>query len=182
MKLLFDFLPIIFFFVTYKVYNIYIATAVAILISSIQVAVFWLKFRRLEKMHLAALALVLVLGGATLLLRDEMFIKWKPTIVNWLFASVFFVSQFIGPKPLIQRIMENTLTLPPSVWQKLNLSWVIFFLLLGIINLYIIYFQSTDFWVNFRLFGGLGLTLLFVIGQAVYLARYLGHTIGKKDP
>ncbi len=173
MKFLFDFFPILLFFIAYKLYGIYAATAVAIAASFVQVGTFWLKHRRFENMHLVTLALIAVLGGATLWLQDEAFIKWKPTVVNWLFGAVFLGSQFIGKKPLAERMMGSAVTLPDGIWRRLNLAWTLFFVAMGFANLYVMYNFDTDTWVNFKLFGMMGLTLAFVIGQAFYLARYI---------
>jgi intracellular septation protein len=173
MKLLFDFLPIVLFFTAFKLYGIYVATAVAVGASIAQVGFSWLRHRQVETMHLVTLALIVVLGGATLLLHDEMFIKWKPTAVNWAFAVAFLGSQFVGRKPLVERMLTGTLELPRPVWQRLNLSWVAFFLTMGAANIYVIYNFDTDTWVDFKLFGMLGLTILFLIVQAFYLARHI---------
>jgi len=173
MKLLFDFLPILLFFIAYKISGIYVATAVAIIVSCVQVGFCWYKFRRLEYLHLITLLLIIVLGGATLFLHNDLFIKWKPTIINWLFALAFIGSQFIGHKPIIQRMLDGNVSLTPKIWQRLNLSWTLFFLAMGIVNLYVVYHYDTDTWVNFKLFGMLGLTVLFVLVQALYLARHI---------
>ncbi len=174
MKLLFDFFPVVLFFIAYKVYDIYVATAIIIAASIVQVGWSWARYRRIENMHLITLAFVVVLGGATLLLHDEMFIKWKPTIVNWIFALVFLGSQFIGRKSLVQRLMESQVPVTTDkVWGRLNMGWVTFFILMGTINLYVAYNFSTDTWVNFKLFGMLGLTIVFVILQSMYLMQYI---------
>jgi len=173
MKFLYDFFPILLFFIAYKIYGIYAATVVAMAASFIQVGSFWIKHRRFETMHLVTLGLIVVLGGATLWLQDERFIKWKPTLVNWMFALAFLGSQFIGKKPLVERMMGGTVQLPNEIWGRLNLIWVIFFTLMGLANLYVVYNYDTDTWVNFKLFGMMGLTFAFVIGQAFYLARYM---------
>lgn len=173
MKFLFDFFPILLFFVAYKVYGIYVATAVAIAASFAQVGFFWAKHRRFENMHLVTLALIAVLGGATLWLQDEEFIKWKPTVVNWLFGLVFLGSRFIGSAPLVKRMMSSAISLPETVWQRLNTVWGAFFIALGFVNLYVMYNFDTDTWVNFKLFGLMGLTLAFVLAQAFYLTRYM---------
>ena len=173
MKFLFDLFPVLVFFVAYKLANIYVATAVAIAASALQVGGFWLKHRRVENMHLLTLALIVVLGGATLLLQDEMFIKWKPTAVNWLFAVVFLGSQYIGDKPLVRRMMEKTVTLPETIWNRLNLSWAVFFFAVGAVNIYVVYHFDTDTWVNFKLFGIVGLTLVFIVAQALYMSRFM---------
>jgi len=173
MKFLLDFFPIVFFFIAYKMYDIYVATAVLIIASLLQTSVHWLMHRRFEKMHVITLVLVCVFGGLTLILQDEMFIKWKPTVINWLFAIAFIGSQFIGEKPIIQRMMGDHIVLPVHIWLRLNVAWSIFFVSLGFINLYVIYNFDTETWVNFKLFGLLGLTFVFVIAQSLYLARYM---------
>ena len=177
MKFLFDFFPILAFFIAFKITGnsesgIYTATAVLMIASFIQITVFWLMYKRFEKMHLITLAVVLLFGGATLLLHDERFIKWKPTVVNWLFGAVFLGSQFIGKKPIVQRLMERTIELPTGIWARLNWSWILFFVFLGGSNLFVVYQFDTDTWVNFKLFGMLGLTVLFVVGQSFYLMRH----------
>ncbi|NOX28062.1 MAG: septation protein A [Gammaproteobacteria bacterium] len=172
MKLLLDFFPIILFFIAAKVYDIYVATAVAIAASVIQVAYLYFRNGRVEKMHLITLAAIVILGGSTLLLQDEQFIKWKPSVVNWLFAVVFIGSQFIGERPVIQRMMGNNFMLPNTMWTKLNLIWAAFFIFLGVTNLYVAYNFDTDTWVNFKLFGMLGLTLVFIIVQTIYISKH----------
>jgi intracellular septation protein len=173
MKFLYDFFPVLLFFITYKLQGIYVATAVAIGAGFLQTGAFWLKHRRFEKMHLITLALLVVFGGATLLFKDEMFIKWKPTVLNWLFAAAFLGSQFIGKKSFIEHMMGAAISLPANVWRRLNFSWVVFFVLLGFANIIVAYHFDTDTWVNFKLFGMMGLTFAFVIGQSFLLARYI---------
>jgi len=173
MKFLLDFFPILLFFLAYKIYGIYVATAVAIAASFIQVGFHWFRNKRVENSHLITLVILIVFGGATLLLQDEMFIKWKPSVLNWVFALAFLGSQFIGNKTIVERMMSKSVTLPASIWIKLNLSWVIFFVALGAINLYVVYNYDTDTWVNFKLFGMMGLTILFILGQAVYMSRHM---------
>lgn len=178
MKLLFDFFPILLFFIAFKLYDdptqgILAATAVAIVATFVQVGISWWRHRRVEKMHLITLTLIVLLGGATLLLKDEMFIKWKPTVVNWLFAIVFLGSQFIGKKCVIQRVMEKNIQLPEVIWGRLNLGWVVFFTAMGILNLYVVYNFDTDTWVDFKLFGLMGFTLAFVVAQGFYLVRHM---------
>jgi len=181
MKFLFDFFPIILFFAAYKFYGIYIATGVAIAASFIQVGLFWYKHRRFENMQLIGLALIAVFGGVTLLLHDEIFIKWKPTVLNWLLAAAFLGSQFIGGKNFVQRMMGAAVVLPGAVWRRLNLAWTVFFVTLGAANLYVVYHFDTDTWVNFKLFGMMGLTFAFVIAQAVYIARHAKPGNGTSD-
>jgi len=173
MKFLYDFFPILLFFIAYKLYGIYAATVVAIAASFVQVGWFWLQHRRFENMHLITLALLVVFGGLTLFLQDETFIKWKPTVINWLFGLVFLGSQFIGKKTIVERMMGATVELPATLWPRLNLAWAAFFIFLGFANMYVMYTFDTDTWVNFKLFGMTGLTLAFVLGQGLYLVRYM---------
>lgn len=171
MKAFLDFLPILLFFVAYKLYDIYTATAVAIVASLIQLAIVYHLEKRLPGMLLASTALIVLMGGATLLLHDELFIKWKPTIVNWVFAAVFIGSLYIGQRPLLARMMDSVFTnLPVNVWQRMTWIWAIFFIAVGLLNLWVAYTFDTDTWVNFKLVGLLGLTIVFVIGQSFYLA------------
>ncbi len=181
MKMLFDFFPIILFFIAYKFQGIYVATMVAIAATFVQVGWVWFRHRKVESMHLVTLGLIVVFGGATLYLHDEQFIKWKPTVINWLFGVAFLASQFIGRKPFIQRMMANNIELPERVWYRLNMSWALFFLFLGGVNLFVIYTFDTDTWVNFKLFGMLGLTFAFVLLQAVFLSRYLPEPESTKE-
>jgi len=173
MKLLIDFFPVLLFFIAYKIFDIYIATIVAIVTSIIQVITYRIRKKRYEGIHLVTLGLIVILGGATLILHDEMFIKWKPTIVNWLFGLAFLLSQFIGKQPLIKRMMASMIQMPAPVWKRLNLAWGLFFMAMGLINVYVIYHFDTDTWVNFKLFGMLGLTLAFIIAQSLYISSYI---------
>lgn len=175
MKFLHDLFPVILFFIAYKLYDFYMATAVIIVATLIQVSVGWLKNRRVEKMHLATLLLVLLFGGLTLYLKDPMFLKWKPTVVNWLFAVVFLGSQFIGRMSLVERMMHKSVTLPAPIWTRLNLAWTLFFVTMGVVNLYVAFNYSEEIWVNFKLFGMMGMTFLFIIAQAFYLSRYMSE-------
>jgi len=173
MKFLFDLFPIILFFIAYKIYGIFTATAVAIVASFLQVGIYWLKHRTVEKTHLVTLVLIAVFGGLTLVLQDETFIKWKPSVINWLFGIVFIGSQFIGNKTIVERMMGGNISLPHVVWPKLNLAWSLFFIFLGFANLYVMSYYDTDTWVNFKLFGMTGLTLTFLLAQGIYLTRHL---------
>ncbi|GGO82693.1 putative intracellular septation protein A [Marinobacterium nitratireducens] len=174
MKLLLDFLPVIIFFIVYKATdNIILATAVLIPATLAQMLYTWIRTHTIEKMQLVTLALVVLLGGATVLFHDKTFIQWKPTVVNWLFALAFLGSQYIGSKPIVQRLMESNLELPDFVWRKLNIAWVIFFILMGGLNLAVAYSLSEEAWVNFKLFGMLGLTLIFILLQGLYMSRHI---------
>lgn len=211
MKLLYDLFPIILFFVSYhqadaiinntpmaqfidmsqpeQVIATIVATSIAIIASFIQVAGFWFKHRRFERMHIFSLTLISVLGGITIALGDPTFIQWKPTLLNWVFALVFLGSQFIGEKNLVRRMMGAQISLPDHVWLRLNLSWVVFFIISGAANLYVAFYYDLgqdektrmDFWVNFKLFGLMGLTFIFVIAQAVYMTKYMQETPENKQ-
>jgi intracellular septation protein len=176
MKLLFDFFPIVLFFIVYKVSDIYTATAIAMIASLSQVAFYRLKFQHYEKMHLVSLAIIMTLGSATLFFHNPLFIKWKPTGIYWLSALVFLGSSFIGSKPLIQKMMEANVRLPQKIWHRLNIAWTLFFIFMGAVNLYVAYHYDTNAWVNFKLFGGVGFTVLFVFIQAFYLTRHMDET------
>ncbi|HEX7080226.1 MAG TPA: septation protein A [Gammaproteobacteria bacterium] len=176
MQLLIDFAPIVVFFVVYKLAGIYWATAAIILAMGVQMAIQWFRQRTISKMLLASSAIVAVLGGITLLLRDPIFIQWKPTIVNWLFAVALLGSEFIGEKNLIERVMGHAVRLDARMWRQLNMIWVANFVFLGAANLYVVYNFDEDTWVNFKLFGMLGLTLLTALGQGIWIAaRTSGH-------
>lgn len=176
MKLLFDFFPILLFFVAFKIFagDVFIATAVTIAASAVQAAIYWLWYRRIDRLQLATLGVVIVFGGATLLLHEEIYIKWKPTVANWLFGLVFLASHFIGERrPIIQRVLARAIELPGPIWTRLNLAWTGFFITVGFLNLFVVYNFPTATWVNFKLFGILGLTLAFIAVQSVYLSRHV---------
>lgn len=179
MKFLFDYFPIICFFIAYKLWGIYVATGVAIAASFLQLLVYWLRHRRFEKLHVITFALIFILGGVTIIFHNAIFIKWKPTIVYWVFAILLIGSQWVSSKPLLHRMLGKKIELPQKVWAHLNVSWAIFFLMLGGINLYVIYNYNTNSWVNFKLFGTLGLMLAFILGQAFFIGKHLQNT--KKD-
>ncbi len=173
MRLLVDFLPIVVFFIAYKLFGIYVATAAAIVISLLQVIIYWIKYRSVPSIQLISLVLILFFGGGTLLLHNELFIKWKPTALYWLLACGALVTQYFGKKPLIQHLLETNIALPAPLWSSLNRNWIIFFTLMGGINLWVAYTFDTNTWVNFKLFGLLGITFVFILIQAIYLARYI---------
>lgn len=173
MKLLLDFLPILIFFGVYKTTgDLITATAVLIPVTIVQVAVVYWLTKKLEKMALVTLALVIVLGGLTVLLNDGWFIMWKPTVVNWLFAAAFFGSHFIGNKPIIERLLGHAIALESKQWLTLSFAWIAFFVFSGILNLIVAYQFSEEVWVNFKLFGLLGLTFVFLIIQGVWISKH----------
>ncbi|WP_311221143.1 MULTISPECIES: septation protein A [unclassified Acidovorax] len=173
MKLLIDFFPIILFFVAFKVWGIYIATAVTIAASIVQIA--YLRFRhgKVEPMQWVSLGVIVVFGGATLLSHSETFIKWKPTVLYWLMAAALVLGQLIFRKNLIRSVMGAQMQLPDAAWRTLQWSWTGFFTSMGIINLWVAYTFDTDTWVNFKLFGGMGLMVVFIVAQALYISRYM---------
>ena len=205
MKLLFDLFPVILFFATFKLASsfpsqslalatsvlgglvgdgrvppdqapILLATATAIVATIAQVG--WLlgRGRRVEPMLWISLAVIVIFGGATIWFHDETFIKWKPTVLYWLFAIVLAASASLFHKNLIRTMMEKQFSAPDFVWRNLNLSWMGFFLLMSVLNLYIAFNYSTDTWVNFKMFGTLGLMVVFVLLQGVYLSRHIQET------
>jgi len=172
MKFLFDLFPVVLFFLAFKFQGIYVATAVAIVATFLQIGWVWFRHRKVDTMLWVSLAVIVVFGGATLVLRDETFIKWKPSVLYWLFGGVLLGAQLFG-KNLIRSVMGKEITLPDPVWNRLNLSWVGFFAAMGVLNLLIAFNFDTDTWVNFKVFGGLGLTVVFVVLQGVALARFV---------
>ena len=172
MKFLFDIFPVILFFVAFKLYDIYVATAVAIAATVVQIAWVWLRHRKVDKMLWVSFGVIAVFGGATLVLQDETFIKWKPTVLYWLFAGVLAIAELGFRKNLIRAMMESQIALPEPVWRRLLASWIGFFAAMGAINLAVAFNFSTETWVNFKLFGGIGLMLVFIVLQALMLARY----------
>jgi intracellular septation protein len=173
MKLLFELFPVLLFFVAYKIYGIYIATAVMIATSLLQAFYLWRRDGAIPTMHWVTLGLVVFFGGLTLVLQDPTFVKVKPTIVNWLFASAFIIAPFIGGKTLPQRMMEANVELPESRWKILNRAWILFFIVLGGLNVAVAFNFSEDAWVNFKLYGLMGLTFLFALTQGFYIARHM---------
>ncbi|PIX96613.1 MAG: septation protein A [Hydrogenophilales bacterium CG_4_9_14_3_um_filter_63_34] len=197
MKILFDLFPIILFFAAYQVGEknpesatawlatlgiplasgakpgVFLATVVAIAATFGQIAWVWLRQRKVDTMLWVSLVLIVVFGGATLLLHDETFIKWKPTVLYWLFALSLGLAPILFERNLIRLMMEKNVVLPDAVWSRLNLAWAAFFALMGIANLWVAMHYSTDAWVNFKMFGSLGLMLLFIIAQTLYLSRHI---------
>jgi intracellular septation protein len=171
-KFLFDFFPVILFFVAFKVADIYWATGVAIAATFAQIGYVLIRGRKVTGMQWASLAIIGVFGGATLLLRDETFIKWKPTVLYWL-AGLVFIGALAFRQNLVKAVMGEGLTLPDAIWTKLAMAWGVFFIFKGTLNLWVAYTFPTDVWVNFKLFGGMGLMLAFVIAQAMWISRYL---------
>jgi len=176
MKLLLDFFPIVLFFAAFKLWGIYVATAVAIVATIGQIA--WLRYStgKVEPMQWLSLGIIVVFGGATILAHDETFIKWKPTVLYWLMAASLAGGLLLFRKNLLKSLMGSQLELPEPAWRAMNWSWTGFFAVMGMLNLWVAYHFDTDTWVNFKLFGGLGLMALFIVAQALYLGRYVKDT------
>jgi len=173
MKFLFDIFPVILFFVAWSLYDIYVATATAMTATAAQILWAWLRHRKVDKMLWATFAIMMVFGSATLILRDPTFIKLKPTVLYWLFAGFLAVSALAFKKNMIRTMMEKQVSAPDSVWKKLLIAWIGFFTIMGIVNLYIAHMFSEAIWVKFKVFGGIGLMIVFVIGQAIVLAPHM---------
>ena len=173
MKLLFDLFPVILFFVTFKFAGVFWATATAIVATFVQVA--WVKYRhgKVDTMLWVSLGIITVFGGATLLLHNENFIKWKPSVLYWFFALALLLSPFLFKKNLMRALLQEKIALPDPAWSKLNLAWSAFFAVLGVVNLYVAFNYTTDTWVNFKLFGATGMMLAFVLLQSLWLSKYV---------
>jgi intracellular septation protein len=180
MKFFYDLLPLLVFFAAFKLYDIYVATGVAIVASFLQVGWFWYQHRRFETVHLITLGTIVVFGSLTLLLHDDTFIKWKPTLVYWILALMALGSHMTR-RTLMERMLGAQMELPQTVWRRLNLSWGLFFAALGALNIYVAFYYGLDLddakrqeiWVSFKVFGLLGLTLLFTVAQVFFMARHI---------
>jgi intracellular septation protein len=198
MKILFDLFPVILFFATFKYSEKnpeFAATWVGTILNSATVdlklapillatvvviaatigQIIWVKLRhgKVDKMLWISLGLVVVFGGMTLAFQDESFIKWKPTILYWVFAASMAFSAIVLNKNAIKAMLGEQMVLPDDVWKKVNISWITFFTCMGFLNLFIAFNFPTDVWVNFKLFGGMGLLLVFVIAQGMFLSKYV---------
>lgn len=175
MKFFFDIFPVILFFIAFKLGDIFIATGVAIAATFAQIGWVWFKHRKVDTMLWASLGIITVFGGLTLIFHDETFIKWKPTILYWAFAVAMLIGTLVFRKNLIRTLLAEQMKLPESVWNKVNWSWIAFFVFMGFANLAVAFAfnLSTDDWVNFKLFGGMGLMFVFVIIQGLILSKYI---------
>jgi len=176
MQFIYEFIPVFLFFITFKLYGIYVATTVGIVSTALQVAITRLWFKKWDKKELVTLAVFTVFGGLTLYFHDPIFVKWKPTIVFWFFSIAILVSQ-LTKRPIMQRLMEHLLdgkTVPNAVWRNLNFIWAFFFICLGSINLYVAYYFSNDAWVNFKFYGITSALFVLSVVQAIYLLRFMG--------
>lgn len=182
MKLLFDFLPIILFFIAYQFFGIYVATGVVIVAAILQLGYVWFRHRKIDGLLLASNLLVILLGTTTLLLHKDIFIKWKPTVIYWLFAIAFLGSEYLlQGRSLVQRMLDSNIQLPSKVWHRLNIAWILFFTIMGAVNLFVVYHFSTQTWVDFKLFGTLAMTLVFILLQSVYLFKHMNNQPSSSD-
>ena len=175
MKLLLDFFPILLFFGAFKIWGIFVATTVAIVATLLQLA--WMRYStgRTEPMQWLSLGVIVVFGGATLIAQDETFIKWKPTVLYWAMGGALLVGQVFFRRNWLQSLMKSQMALPDHAWRVMLWSWCGFFAVMGVLNIWVAYHFDTDTWVNFKLFGGMGLMLVFVLAQAMYLGRFMDN-------
>jgi intracellular septation protein len=173
MKQLLDFLPLIVFFAFYKLYDIFVATGALIIATALALIFTWYKYRKVEKMTLVTFVLVAVFGGLTLFFHSDEFIKWKVTAIYGLFAAALLIGQWIMKKNLIKTMLGKEITLPDSVWSRLNLAWALFFIICGLANIYVAFWLPQNVWVNFKVFGLTALTLVFTLLSGVYMYRHM---------
>lgn len=173
MNIILDYFPVIFFFISFKFYGIYVATAIVILASLLQISIFWFKHHKVSPVHILTCVILIVFGGMTLLLKNPIFIKLKPTIVSWLLAIICIISQFFTKKTFFQYLLDKKIELPTKIWRNINYLWAGFFAVLGLSNIYVAYSYNTDIWVNFKLFGVVGSTVVFSIIQSLYINKHI---------
>lgn len=175
MKQWLDFLPLLLFFIAFKTLGIFPATQILVASSVLIYGGLWLATRHLERNQIITLVATVLFGSVTLLLHDVTYLKWKAPIINWVFSLIFIGSHFVGKKLAIEHMLGGAITVPPAVWKKLNIAWVLFFIFAGSINWYVA-FHWDAYWVDFKVFGSLGMTLTFIIAQTIYLAPHLQKT------
>ena len=174
MNFIYDYFPIVCFFIAYKIGGIYWATGIVIAATAVQVLIFWIRHHRVEKMQLIVLVLIVVLGGMTILFHNPKFIEWKPSVIYWIFAILLIGSLYFREKrPLLERMLGSKLELPMKAWRVLTKTWGLYFFLMGFINLYVAYEYTMTQWVYFKLFGTLGATLVMLVIQGVYIYRLM---------
>lgn len=173
MKFLFDLFPVILFFIAFKYFGIFTATAVAMTATIAQIIYVKIRHGAVDKMLMMSGVIITVFGGATLLLKDPQFIQWKPTILYWIFTAGLLGAQFFFNRNPIRSLMEKQISLPDAIWAKLNIAWALLFLGLGFLNLYVAYHFSQDIWVDFKLFGITGIMFLFIIVQTIFISKYM---------
>jgi len=181
MKFLFDLFPVILFFIAFKFFGIFTATAVAMIATIGQIIYSKIRHGAVDKMLMMSGAIITVFGSATLLLKDPQFIQWKPSILYWLFTAGLLGSQLFFKKNPIRSMMEKQVSLPDAIWSRLNVAWALLFFALGFLNLYVAYNYSQDIWVDFKLFGITGIMFLFIIVQTLFISKYLPKEDSKGD-
>lgn len=179
MKQILDFLPLIVFFAFYKLYDIYVASGALIVATALTLVFTWIKYRKVEKMTLFTFLMVLVFGTLTLVFQNDLFIKWKVTVIYTLFAMALLISQVVLKKPLLQRMLGKELKLPDRVWSSLNIAWAVFFLACSLANIYVAFWLPQNVWVNFKVFGLTVLTLVFTLISGVYIYRHMSEELKK---
>jgi len=184
-NLFYEIFLVIVFFAVFKLYDIYIATMVAIAGSTVQVIGTRLWLKRFDKKQLIVLSILIIFGGMTLYFHNPIFIKWKPTVLFWLMGCVFLFSPFFTSQPLTKSLMGHALedkhTILPIVWKRLNVAWALFFILLGSVNVFVAYYCSTNTWVNFKVYGILGALFIFTFAQSFYLAKHIARHSSSHD-
>ena len=181
MQLLIEYIPIVFFVFAYFYEDLYFATGVLMAVMPIGLIVLWSMTKKLPKIYAASTALVLIAGTATLILRNPIFLFWKPTVLNWAIALVFLGSQWIGEKSMVRRMLEKSAELTPAQWARLNFIWVGFFIFIGAVNIYVAYEFGEEIWVKFKIPGMLGLTFVFVIVQSIWLTSQIQKNAPTED-
>lgn len=171
MHLIFEFLPIILFFVTYKMFDIFVATAVTMVATIAQILYLWLKNKKVEKGPVITLVAILILGSATLFFHNELFIKWKPTVVYWSLSAFILINNILNKGPTTKKLVGEKMTLKDHIWSTIDNITIGFFFFLGALNIFVAYSYATEIWVNFKLFGALALTVLFCISISFYIAK-----------
>lgn len=171
-KMFSDFMPAIVFFAVYKIYDIYYATTALIIVTIAQVIYEYIFHKKVAKAQIFIVIFVVIFGGATLYFHNSLFIKWKVSIINWLFGLILIFSQYILKINIIEKLLAKNITLDKKDWSKLNQFWYIYFILLGFINIFIALNFSTDVWMNFKLFGIIGISFLFIVLQSLYITKY----------
>ena len=175
MRMTLDFVLIILFFLAYKFFGIYVATATIMAGSLLQLLFHRWHLQHWDTFSVYLTLIIWALGSATLIFHNSVFIKWKPTILYWVLAAVFFTTQYLGKEPTLKKFLSNKVTLPDHVWLQLNLAWGLFFLGLGALNVYVLYHYTTTQWVYFKLIGCVGISIIFILAQSIYMTRHLQH-------